>query len=274
LDALGDEGQHKKLCATEDSSIVIECEHSKAGLIIGKKAATINMLQEKSGAFIKVATWDGTSATRAVQIRYASQTMLPTLCDAWLMHDMRRGSEDKIQVAKKMICELLGVDEGSVPILPSEAFVNGQPNKQPSFNSSSRSSVRTSRTFLVPTENVGSVIGKGGAFLQSVKDDSRASVIVRSWPAPHTPLVSSASVTKISAEACTSMYSPSSHNLFFFRPSILLSFSLYVYIHQSIYPSSLSSATSISACTIVSAPSLESVPVRTNTQSHRETCRE
>ena len=95
---------------------------------------------------------------------------------------MRRGSEDKIQVAKKMICELLGVDEGSVPILPSEAFVNGQPNKQPSFNISSRSSVRTSRTFLVPTENVGSVIGKGGAFLQSVKDDSRASVIVRSLP--------------------------------------------------------------------------------------------
>jgi len=87
-----------------------------------------------------------------------------------------------------MICELLGVDEGSVPILPSEAFVNGQPNKQPSFNISSRSSVRTSRTFLVPTENVGSVIGKGGAFLQSVKDDSRASVIVRSLPTPHKPL--------------------------------------------------------------------------------------
>lgn len=68
---LGDEGQQKKLCPTEDSSVVIECEHAKAGLIIGKKAATINMLQEKSGAFVKVATWDGTSATRAVQIRYA-----------------------------------------------------------------------------------------------------------------------------------------------------------------------------------------------------------
>lgn len=78
MDALGDEGQQKKLCATEDSTIVLECEHSKAGLIIGKKAATINMLQEKSGAFVKVATWDGTSATRAVQIRCASLTILPT----------------------------------------------------------------------------------------------------------------------------------------------------------------------------------------------------
>lgn len=149
----------------DEITVVIECPHVKVGLVIGKAGSVLKELHEITGATVKVAPWDEVSVMRVVQIK---------------------GSPQAIAKAKTLVGEKTGVPEESMPLLP---------DRPEAFNASARHSQGASRgqpiarSFLVPNEHVGAIIGKQGLTLKEFRETSKAQIQARILPCQQHPFM-------------------------------------------------------------------------------------